>query len=185
MRLGRYGLIDVHALLILGHVAAGHEHLAVAHRQVQSHARIVGIGLVALLEDAGCRRIVLAVEGVAALYLVNLGHPAVRLAHLGHVAVKLGQLGRLLEILQRLGVVLRLQRTAAQHEVALRKRRLGRGDHRSGVGIVEPLVDHLFELGGRSREILGAVSGGRFVVKRRDVLRRERRGGKQRDCRYK
>ena len=184
MRLGRNGLVDLHTPLVLSHIARVHEHLAVAHRQVQRHVRIVGVGLVALLEDAGGRRVILVVESVAALNLIHLGDPAVGLGHLVHVTVELGQLGGLGEILQRLVVVLAFQRPAAQHEIAVGERLLGGCHQRSCIFVVHPLVDHLLELRGGAGEILGAVSGRRLVVNCREILRRERYRRQQRDYRY-
>ena len=184
VRLGSNGLVDFHTLLVLRHVAAAHGHFAIAHRQVERHARVVGVGGIALGEDLRRGGIVLIVESVAALYLVNLGNPAVRLGHLVHVAVKLGQLGRLLEVLQRLVVILGLQRTAAQHEIAFGQRRFCRSHHRSGALVVHALVDDLFELGSCLGEILCPECGGRLIVNCRDILRRERYGPEQRNYRY-
>ena len=178
MRLGGHRLVDVHTLLVLA-------HLAVAHGEVQRHRGIVRVGLVALLEHACGGRIVLVVESVAALDLIDLGHPAVGLGHLAHVAVEFGQLRRFGEILQRLVVVLGPDRSAAHHKVAFGKRRLGRGHQRRSLLAVQPLLDHLFELRGRACEILGAESCCGFVVDCSNILRRERHRRQQRDNRYK
>ena len=184
MRLGGDRLVDVHTFLVLRHVARVHEHLAVAHRQIQRHVRIVGVGLVALLENTGGRHIILVVESVAALYLVHLGDPAVGLGHLVHVSVELGQFGRLGEILQRFVVILGFQSSAAQVEIAVGKRLLGRGHQRSSLLAVHTLFDHLFELRGSAGIILGAVSGRSLIVDCSQILRRERHRRQQRDCQY-
>ena len=185
MRLGGYRLVHVHTLLVLRHVAAVHEQLAIAHRQVERHARIVGIGRITLLEHAGRRRIVLAVERLAALDLVDLGYPLLGLGRLLHVAVELGQLGRLGKVVGRRVVVLALDARTAQHEVALGQRGLGRSDHvgRRRILAVDALVDHLLESCRRGREILLPVGGGPFVVSSRKILRRERHRSHQRDYR--
>ena len=184
MGLGGDGLVNLHTLLILCHVAAAHRHFAVAHRQIERHARIVGVGGVTLGENLRSGRVILVVESVAALYLVNLGNPAVRFGHLVHIAVKLRQLGRLGEILQRLLVILGFQCTAAQHEVAFGKRGLGDGHQRSGGLVVHALVDYLFEFCGGSREVLVSESCCSFVIHRRKILRRKRHRCQQRDYRY-
>ena len=184
MRLGGNGLINIHALLILRHVARVHEHLAIAHGQVERHVRIVGVGGISFGEDGRRRGVVLVVERIAALHLVDFGNPRIGLPHLVHVSVELGQLGRLGEILQRLIVILGLQRPTAQIEIAVGKRLLGRGHERCGLFAVQALVDHLFEFRGGAGEILGAVSGRSFVVDCSEILRRERYRRQQRDYRY-
>ena len=163
VRLGGNGLVDFHTLLVLRHIAAAHGHFAIAHRQVERHAGVVGSAAPALSEHACGGRIVLVVESVAALDLIHLGHPAVGLGHLVHVAVEFGQLRRFGEILQRLVVVLGPDRSAAHHKVAFGKRRLGRGHQRRSLLAVQPLLDHLFELRGLG-EILCSESGCRLIV---------------------
>ena len=184
MGLGGDGLVNLHTLLVLRHIAAAHRHFTIAHRQIERHARIVRVGCVTLGENLRSGRVILVVESVAALYLVNLGNPAVRFGHLVHIAVKLRQLGRLGEVLQSLVVILGFQRIAAQHEVAFGKRGLGGGHQRCGGLVVHALVDHLFEFCGSSREVLVSESGGRFVIHCRKILRRKRHRRQQRDYRY-